>query len=528
MDRQARAFARLDDFLDGFNPLTPYGRARKAGCAFHACRAELEQEFDLTEAFARFIGSASRGAEKLAWHLKRIPRLELPFPARPDRAELFELKKFLYNARAAFGLLGENLRAALGIEFDCAELLALLTKDGEPESFYLAAEPGSELARVRAEIAAADRALAAVKTARLRELLERCGLDFSDKAFIVLDAARAAALPDGEIYAEPHDARRVIARPVYGREYAALAAAREKLDSDEKTASARELAKLSEAARAAESAIAAIRERIERVDTLLAKARFAVERRLVRPVFSEGAVSLEAGVFVPLKARLEAEGLKYTPLSCSFVRPVGLVYGSNMGGKTVALQTVAFMQLLAQGGYFVPAKRFETRVFETVRFVGANAEPGSGADDGLSGFGREVSAFNGAYPHAGKKSFFIMDEFARTTNSAEARALLSAVVETLGSRNGLTLIATHFAGVVRTRHTGVYRMRGFDGRAFSLRGGAAGAGQEERLRAINRFMRYELVEDGGASPAQDALSVARALGLDSGIIELAQKNMEDR
>jgi len=69
-------------------------------------------------------------------------------------------------------------------------------------------------------------------------------------------------------------------------------------------------------------------------------------------------------------------------------------------------------------------------------------------------------------------------------------------------------------------------MRGFDRRAFEKYSGAGIIAPEERLRAINRFMRYELIDDDGVLPAQDALSVARVLGLDAGIIDLAQQNME--
>ena len=239
MDKLTRVFTRLDAFLTDFTPLTPYGRARKADNPFYANTAELEREFDRTELFLRYIKASGPNAEKLAWHLKRVPRLEFPFPLRFDCAELFEIKKFLYNAKAAFGLLDEPLRSELAATLDCAELWALLARDGEPEAFYLTAEPGSELERVRGLIAAADRDMAAVKTARRAEIKERCGLDFSERAFIVLDAARAAALPEAEAHVEPHDARTAIARPAYGRRYTELAARREELDAAEKAASAR-------------------------------------------------------------------------------------------------------------------------------------------------------------------------------------------------------------------------------------------------------------------------------------------------
>ncbi|MFA6584779.1 MAG: hypothetical protein WCS77_10825, partial [Elusimicrobiaceae bacterium] len=107
--------------------------------------------------------------------------------------------------------------------------------------------------------------------------------------------------------------------------------------------------------------------------------------------------------------------------------------------------------------------------------------------------------------------------------------LLSAITGTLAERQGvLTLLATHFADIARHGQAAAWRMRGFDARAFDKYFGGCAVPPAERLRAINRFMRYELIADDGSHKGSDALSVARILGLDAGIIDLAERELDSR
>ena len=529
MTNPARIFSRVDEFLRSCNPLTPYGRDLKDGAEFITDAERLDRELALTGFFIALLKSPAFAGDKIRWHLKRVPRIETDFSCVYDSAGVFEIKKFLYNASCVHGLLPAEAREELDFDWPLGELLGLLSPDGEAESFYIAADPGSELALLRANIEKLDARIAALKAKRCRLLMKKYGLDFSARQFVVLDAEKAGAYSENDIFFEPHDSASVIAKPVFGHEYGEFLSEREKLALAERCAVAEKLRELSRAINQNGPALSAAVRAVERTDVFLAKALFALENNLVRPEFScdpDAPVTLENGEFSPLKNRLAEEGLKYTPLNCEFKKRVALIYGSNMGGKTVALQTVAFFQFLAQGGFFVPAGRFKTRIFDAVRFAGGSE--GDGAD-GLSGFGREVSAFNEAYPACFKTTLLLMDEFARTTNSVEARALLSAITGTLAERQGvLTLLATHFADIARHGQAAAWRMRGFDARAFDKYFGGCAVPPAERLRAINRFMRYELIADDGSHKGSDALSVARILGLDAGIIDLAERELDSR
>ena len=144
-------------------------------------------------------------------------------------------------------------------------------------------------------------------------------------------------------------------------------------------------------------------------------------------------------------------------------------------------------------------------------------------------------------------AFLVFDEFARTTSSREAEAILSAVVEALRWKPGVrSVLSTHFrevsriAGVRYLRVLGLDReaatdaMRGTgnsDGGAGDGNGGAgdgnpgpAPEGLGERIRRINGMMRYGLVDDGAdAGAGSDAVAIASLLGLDRGIVRRAEE-----
>ena len=95
-----------------------------------------------------------------------------------------------------------------------------------------------------------------------------------------------------------------------------------------------------------------------------------------------------------------------------------------MGGKTILLKTVLFCQLLAQRGLFVPAENFSTVVFQSINLIGNDL---SDAYNGLSSFGDEI--MNLVESENRDKTLYIVDEFARTTNSTEGKALYSALLQ---------------------------------------------------------------------------------------------------
>ena len=162
---------------------------------------------------------------------------------------------------------------------------------------------------------------------------------------------------------------------------------------------------------------------------------------------------------------------------------------------------------------------FATRVYARLAYVGELAGERLA---GLSGFGFEIHRFIRAWEGMGEGCLVVFDEFARTTSSREAEALLSAAQAELTVRSGVkSFFATHFRGLARSPGVTYLRMRGLDKRAASecLESDAP---LSERLGRINRHMQYELEPDEEGPGAGDALTVASLLGLPEEIVKRAE------
>ncbi|MFA5161341.1 MAG: hypothetical protein WC421_03760 [Elusimicrobiales bacterium] len=518
-----KTFAEFDWLLGRFLPRTPYGRAAKDRLLFYSSPKELEGEFGLTEAFISFAAKFPVRADKLEFHLARIPFIDENAP--PDCAALFCLKKFLLNAKAAFALLPKPLAAALGADWRLEGLLKTLSRGEGGENFHIDDSFSPELVSVRREIAAVSAEIARLRGRTLARLKREHSLDFSAREFIVIEESSAAKLfGNPDFFIEPHDSSHVVVRPVFGAQYLELCAKRDGFARAEKREEAKILSALARGAARHLPEMRRCAAAVERADILLAKARLAAAHGLTRPVILKpgAAIVIKKGRLPPLEARLAAEKLRYSPLSCGFSGRVAVISGSNMGGKTVALKTLGFCQLCLQHGFFVPAEKYSAPVFAAAHFAGG----GGGEVAGLSSFGLELHGFMSAWKDADRGCFILMDEFARATNSREGGALLSAIISAFCAKQGVyAFVSTHFSGL--RAPAAYYRMKGFDGAAFSGHGGAAGD-LRGRLRQINRFMRYELAPDSGKAANCDALEVARLLGFDGGIISRAKFVLEGK
>ena len=531
MSRDAAAWAGLDALLARFRPETPFGRAAKERLEPLCETAALEAAWDRTDAGLRLLESLDGDRptlDRIHHHLRRLPR----FPESPreafDEVEVFQLKKFLFNHGSLLALLPEALKALFGLAPLPPALGTLLAtgRQGD-ESFHVADAYDPALAEVRRSLRANEAAARARQAARDAAVRERWGFAFEGRPFLLVardllgDAPGAVDLLD----VEPWDATRLCVRPRPDAESLRLGAERAGLLSRERELEARVLAAVSEPLREALPAFLAQARAVEAFDLALAGARLAREERLTRPVLGDGAIRVEAGRHLPTEALCAALGTPYAPLDASFDGGPTVLFGSNMGGKTVVLKTLAFLQLVAQSGLFVPATRFTTRVFRRVHYVGEGRSREEGR--GLSGFGFEIRQFNAAHADFGDATLALFDEFARTTSSGEAEALLSAILEELaGRRNVVALFSTHFRGVRRLPGVRYLRMAGLDRARLDLDAAADGE-LPDRIRRIDRLMRFRLEPDEPSERRSDAVAVARLLGLAPALARRAEDFIHD-
>jgi hypothetical protein len=540
---EAWRFCSAEEVWSRFSPLSPYGKDEKEKRLVLGDRAEIERRYDETEAVAAYLrrrASDPSVRDRIRYHLRRLPRLPEGGRSPGDRfelVELFQIKKFLANYRAVLGLLDPESREVFGLGFESDELRdRLLLGGSDPETFFISDAYDGRLADLRAEIGALDRRLFEQRRAAQEALRSEYGLDFAGRGFLIVpkDSAKGGFLSSEALFAEVYDRDAFIVRPRPGRAELDLEARRGAVAEREKAVEEEVLAGLSLMAEGELPRLSAYASAIAAFDLALARASLAEELGLVRPRLLAAPVSgakstpppfrLERGRYLPCQWGCERLGLRYEPLDANLVEGATVVFGSNMGGKTVALKTLVFFQTLAQAGFFVPAASFETGVYGRIHYVGELAEgEEGGAAAGLSGFGFEIRSFVDALGAHRGALFAAFDEFARTTSSEEAEVLLSAALERLASEPGCrTVFSTHFRGVERIKGVGYLRMRGLDREAARRAMADSGETIGERIKRINGMMEYRLAPDGGPGPdGSDAVLIASLLGLDPGIVDRA-------
>ena len=121
---------------------------------------------------------------------------------------------------------------------------------------------------------------------------------------------------------------------------------------------------------------------------------------------------------------------------------IWLITGPNMGGKSTFLRQNALINILAQMGSFVPAKKanigISDRIFSRV---------GTGDDlsKGQSTFMVEMTETASILNLATKKSFVILDEIGRGTATWDGLSLAWSIIENIHDKiKCKTLFATHY------------------------------------------------------------------------------------
>jgi len=528
--RSFLAFAEFESLWQALTPETPYGRDEKNKLIIYYDQPSMEKVWDQTELAGRLLEDLAPDPlrlSRLTHHLKRLPRF--PDEARPSygEVELFEVKKFVHNYTEILGLLPPEIRYGFVLPAAPGGLLALLDRGRQSaESFHLADAYSPRLAEIRNRLRELESALDQVRALRAQAIQESFGLAFGDRPFLVVEGARFPDLgqAQGLLQLEPYDEGRVLARALPGPGEWALLEEREGLLAQERIEEGVVLQRLGEALREALPGLRACRDAVTTFDLALARARLAQDRHLVRPQLGS-ALRVEGGRFLPCEALCARLGVAYTPLDAEFSSAATVIFGSNMGGKTVVLKTLAFLQACVQTGLFVPALGFQTRPFRHLHFIGEGEGQGC---QGLSGFGREIHQVVEALSDREGGCLLLFDEFARTTSSREAEALLSALLEWVARQPGcFTLCSTHFRGLPRPESVDFRRMAGLRAGDLQL-ASAEGVDLEARIRLIDRHMDYHLVEDTGDAAVSDALTIAALLGLDPQIAARARALLEFR
>jgi hypothetical protein len=119
-----------------------------------------------------------------------------------------------------------------------------------------------------------------------------------------------------------------------------------------------------------------------------------------------------------------------------------LLTGHNMAGKSTLIRSLAATTLLGSCGFMFPAKKLSIAEEIDGWFVRTGAS--DDAEAGLSAFAVEMTDIKIALRDATQRSFLLIDELGKGTESKAGHAIAASVLEHLAQKNIRAIFATHW------------------------------------------------------------------------------------
>jgi DNA mismatch repair protein MutS len=178
---------------------------------------------------------------------------------------------------------------------------------------------------------------------------------------------------------------------------------------------------------------------VSRLDALCSLATVAARYDYCRPEVGTEGIHIEGGRH-PVVERTE-EAFVPNPTDLPRERPMAVITGPNMSGKSTYMRQVALLSVMAQMGSFVPARSAELPVIDRVfTRVGASDDIAGGR----STFMVEMTELATILEAADENSLVVLDEVGRGTSTTDGYAIAQAATEHLHDEVGAyTLFATH-------------------------------------------------------------------------------------
>ncbi|MDD6042206.1 MAG: hypothetical protein PUB87_00455 [Eubacteriaceae bacterium] len=258
------------------------------------------------------------------------------------------------------------------------------------------------------------------------------------------------------------------------------------------------------------------------LDLALARAIFSIKHDMVKPeIVDEHIIEFEDGRNLQVEDIVKSKGKKYCPVSIALKDGVTVITGANMGGKTISLKLSGQVPILAQYGFFVPAKSARIGLSNYMQILIGDSQS---VERGLSSFGSEMEELKEILDKGQDRSLILVDEIASGTNPTEGTALTKSLVDYLITKPYISLITTHFESVTERDEVVNMQVRGLADCDFrKLNREIQYANRRDRINIISKYMDYRLcrVENEKQVP-KDALNIAAMLGIDKAIIERAK------
>ncbi len=412
---------------------------------------------------------------------------------------------------------------------DTEDLLDELDPTGDRlNTFYIYNEFSELLTELRAKKRECEVQIRKVQKQKREELRKEQGVLLTPKFDIVLarsnpDFERIQALPELEVVDQDYMSVTLQLKPTeeiyeFVNEIEKI---NEKIDDEEERVRGELSKKIAKKA----SVLLENCEKIGALDLALAKAIYSIRHGMTKPeIAEEHIICFEDARNIQVEDIIKQKGKEYCPISLELRDGVTLITGANMGGKTISLKLAGQIPILAQYGFFVPAKHARIGLSNYMQILIGDSQS---VERGLSSFGSEMEELKEILDHGQDRSLILIDEIASGTNPTEGTALTKSLVDYLIEKPYISLITTHFESV--TEREGIVNMqvRGLTDCNFELlEREIRYANRRDRINIISKHMDYRLYRvDNNTQVPKEALSIAAMLGIDREIIEGAKKYM---
>ena len=189
--------------------------------------------------------------------------------------------------------------------------------------------------------------------------------------------------------------------------------------------------------------ILAMSQNIAEIDCFQSMAVMALQESFTKPNFKaeKQLLHIEQGFHPLIKSIIRDQFVchdLHLDQKCYF----GLITGPNMAGKTTVMREIAIIQLLAQMGSYVPAKKAELGLCD---FLFSRLGASDDILKGQSTFMVEMAETAEILRHATDRSLIILDEVGRGTSTYDGLSIAWGLVEHfIEKTKALTLFATHY------------------------------------------------------------------------------------
>ncbi|HEX2166010.1 MAG TPA: endonuclease MutS2 [Longimicrobiales bacterium] len=264
------------------------------------------------------------------------------------------------------------------------------------------------------------------------------------------------------------------------------------------------LRELTEALRPSHDVISDALDALIEIDSLFARARYALHVQGTRPE-----VSADSGTLTLVHARhplllATTSGVVPFDLTMEPGERTLLVSGPNTGGKTVLLKAIGLISTLVQAGVIPPVG--PGTKLPLFRDIFADIGDEQSIEASLSTFSAHLKNLREIVEHADGDSLALIDEMGSGTDPAEGGALADAILRTLTRRGTMTIAITHLGQLkqIAAEEPGVVNA--------SL-----------QFDAVELRPTYRLLK--GVPGRSYGLAIARRLGLPHDLLDAAESAM---